>query len=492
MKKLRILPLLIIGLLVSCQNESNSSNGLSSNSSSNNTSLISSHEEVTKITDFEFEENSDGTLSIKKYKNYLPKRVILPDTYQNKKITGILSAAFSSSGGIETIVISRYIENIDKDAFISCLTITSFEVDENNINFIAKDGILYNKKGDELVFCPTKKDNVEVLNNVKKIRDGAFQYYRGKNIKLNEGLEEIGSFSFSSSAFLEKITIPNSVKKMGESAFNLSGIKSIILGSGISSLEDSTFYKCSNLESLIIPGNIKVIKDGAICYNTKLKTLTFEDGVETIESGACTDNSEVSLSLPTSLKSIGDNAFIRNANLSEVNIPEGVKSIGSGAFSYCEQIKKISISSTVESIGYSLMAYDKNLKTIEVSNDNKYFTSSNNVLYSHDLKRLLVFPALHEVTEFEVQDNVTTIDREAFTYLIRLTKLILPKSISFIGALAFRESNALTDFNYSGSKDDFKKITYKEVIGEEEVNCFTLSSINVIKCQDGELNVNEL
>lgn len=489
MKKNRFLPFLALLLLFSCGNTKSSN---LSSSSVDNSSFNSSSELPTLISDFVFQDNEDQTLSIKKYNNSKPKRVVLPNEYKGKKITGILDYAFLSSGGIETIVISDNIKDIASKAFDSCLTITSFEVSNNNPYFMAKDDILYSKDGTELMCCPTKIDNVVVKQNVKKIHDGAFSYYRGTKITLNEGLLEIGESAFFNSSNLDSLTIPNSVKDIKSSAFNLSGIKTIQIGTGISKLSAYTFMKCPNLTELKIPGNVKVIEKDAIRDNTKLKTLTFEEGVEILEGGSCVDNTITSLTLPKSLKSIGENAFIRNRSLEEVSIPEGVKSIGNGVFSYCESLKKISISSTVEEIGYSLLAYDKNLKTIEVSENNQYFKVVDNVLYSKDASRLLVFPSYNEKTSYQVMDNVKKIDREAFSYLVKLESLTIPNSINFIGANAFKASSKIKELQYLGTKDEFKKIIYKEKINEIETTCFEGSYIEKIKCSNGDLNVNEL
>lgn len=499
MSKKGFLPFFVLLLMLASCNKTENKNKISSSSSLSSSSSIeesssslSSSELQTNIRDFEFELNEDDTYSIKKYNNYQPKRVVLPDEFNNKPVTGILGSAFVSSGGIETIVISQNIKTISSDAFMSCLTITNFEVANDNEFFKAESGILYNNTMDSLLFCPTKRDNIEVANTIKKIGDGAFKYYRGKKVILNEGLLEIGSSAFANTSFLENITIPNSVITIKDSAFYLSGIQSVTIGTGIDRLQSQTFMNCTNLVNLTIPGNVKVIENNAIRNNLKLQTLVFEDGVETLKNGACTDNTITSLTLPSSLRTIGDNVFIRNRNLEQVSIPEGVISIGNGAFSYCEVLEKISIPSTVQTIGYSLLAYDKNLRTIEVSNDSTYFKSVDNVLYSYDLTRLLVFPAYNTSTEYVVNENTTTIDREAFTYLVRLTKLTIPSSIEFIGAHAFSASITLTSLVYLGNQDDFKNITYKETIDEIEITCFEAGYISVIKCQDGDLNVSTL
>jgi hypothetical protein len=55
--------------------------------------------------------------------------------------------------------------------------------------------------------------------------------------------------------------------------------------------------------------------------------------------------------IPTTVKFIGDSAFLMCINLTSIIIPEGTNSIGEGAFKYCVNLTSVSIPTNVNSIG---------------------------------------------------------------------------------------------------------------------------------------------
>ena len=64
-----------------------------------------------------------------------------------------------------------------------------------------------------------------------------------------------------------------------------------------------------------------------------------------------------SVTIPSNIKSIGDNAFSMCWGLNEVFISEGVKSIGDNAFYFCDSLRKITIPASVEYIGRDAFKY---------------------------------------------------------------------------------------------------------------------------------------
>ncbi|MCH5171304.1 MAG: leucine-rich repeat protein [Erysipelotrichales bacterium] len=490
-KKLLIFLLPLV--LFSCaeNNSTSSESSISSQETSKTPTSTPTQEETTNIYDFEFVENEDGTLFIKNYKNYRPNKVTIPESFNGKLITGILDYAFASSGGIKTIVLSKNIAICKGISFANCLTIENIEVEPENPYFKSKDGLLLNKLGNELIFCPPKKDVVHLDDEITKLADYAFIASNAKEIILSKNLKEIGERVFASTKKITTITIPDSVECIGEYAFNLSSIKSITLGKGMRELSSYVISNCSSLDELIIPGNIKVIHASAVVNNFHLKRVVLENGVEVIEDGAFVDNSTNEYVLPTSLRVIKDNAFIRNPRLKSVTIPEGVTTLGNGAFSYCEILESIYLPSTLEEIGTSLVAYDRYLETISMHKDNPNFVVENNVLYSKDKTRLISYPARHEQFEYEVSDGVEIIDREAFSYVLRLEKLTLPASITFIGAYTFRMTSSLEEIYYSGTMDQWHSIEKEEIIGENLISWNLGSSINIVHCKNGDVIIND-
>lgn len=83
-----------------------------------------------------------------------------------------------------------------------------------------------------------------------------------------------------------------------------------------------------------------------------LKKIVVEDGVTSIGSYAFSfDLSVTDVTLPSSLKTIGRNAFWGCYGLTSVVIPEGVTSIGAYAFALCSAIKTITVPASATELG---------------------------------------------------------------------------------------------------------------------------------------------
>ncbi len=97
------------------------------------------------------------------------------------------------------------------------------------------------------------------------------------------------------------------------------------------SVEDDEYWEqdFSDLTTITIPDSVTSIGNFAFIECTKLTTIT----------------------IPDSVTSIGDFAFSECTNLTTITSPDSVTSIGDGAFSWCENLTSITIPDSVTSIG---------------------------------------------------------------------------------------------------------------------------------------------
>ncbi len=190
---------------------------------------------------------------------------------------------------------------------------------------------------------------VNMPSTITEIKKEAFYNSNLSSISLPEGLISIGDNAFSSShGTLQSITIPNTVTHIGEYAFsNVKYLKTVILPknmttigkgmfvrckqlknieipNGVTSIEEKAFY-CSGLENVFIPKAVKTIGDYAFSIDddaySYLKSIVFEEG--------------------TQLESIGNYAFYDCDKLASIEIPNGVTSIGDKAFNRCTNLTNI-------------------------------------------------------------------------------------------------------------------------------------------------------
>ena len=89
------------------------------------------------------------------------RTVVIP-----KKVTEIGEGAFFECNNLKKIEIPEKVTKIGKNAFASCRSLTEIKVSEENPNYKSIDGVLYNKDGTELLFCPPLKEKLLISNDV--------------------------------------------------------------------------------------------------------------------------------------------------------------------------------------------------------------------------------------------------------------------------------------------------------------------------------------
>jgi len=119
----------------------------------------------------------------------------------------------------------------------------------------------------------------------------------------------------------------------------------------VSIIDDYAFSFLDKLENIEIPSSVTSIGGEAFRGCTNLKSVKLNEGVENIHQAAfyeCTLLQEVCL--PSTLKYIGPSAFKHCNNLKNINLNEGLKSLGKSAFSECYSLQKIEIPSSTKAL----------------------------------------------------------------------------------------------------------------------------------------------
>ena len=124
------------------------------------------------------------------------------------------------------------------------------------------------------------------------------------NVKLNEGLKEIGGSAFSKCTSLKSIHIPSTVTAIGSWCFqSCYGLEEVTFEDGINltTIAEATFYDCTKLKKITIPKSVKVIKkenaNGAFSGCSDLKSVIFEPGsqLEEVDLGAFPNRSDLTI-----------------------------------------------------------------------------------------------------------------------------------------------------------------------------------------------------
>ena len=160
--------------------------------------------------------------------------------------------------------------------------------------------------------------------------------------------------------------------------------------------------------SFSFPSTLKTIGDNAFydCYN--LKSLTLPDGVT----------------------SIGDNAFYSCYNLKSITLPDSVTSIGDYAFSYCYDLKSITLPASVTEIGQYLFA--------GCNNNNIEIKAENPALYENPNLKPYMVGVLDQREHFTFDENgvlvgLSTSGQNIANEYGRI-EVVMPDDVTVVGA----------------------------------------------------------
>ena len=160
--------------------------------------------------------------------------------------------------------------------------------------------------------------------------------------------------SFTHDTDLTSVKLPDTIKSIGSYAFSgCTGLKSFKVPSSVVSIGQGAFAKCSSLTSLTVDSSNKSFcSENNTIYSKDKKTLVASPVAS-------------SVNLPSGLEKIANYAFYYNANIKSITVPSSVKSIGEGAFGNCDNLTSITFEgSGLTTLGDFAFAYTPNLKEV--------------------------------------------------------------------------------------------------------------------------------
>ncbi len=200
--------------------------------------------------------------------------------------------------------------------------------------------------------------------SVTKIGSCAFQGSAVTSVSMPEGIISIDYNAFKGCQNLESVTLPESLTTLGSYAFySCKLLKTIKIPSGVTAIPSSCFYECSSLESVTIPEGVTTIGECAF-QSCNLNALTLPESLEKIGDYAFADNYSLkSVNITAKVKTIESNAF-HNCGLTDLVIQEGVQTIGDYAFE-SNSLQNLTLPSTIKSIGNDAFnCHSDNLQSI--------------------------------------------------------------------------------------------------------------------------------
>lgn len=189
----------------------------------------------------------------------------------------------------------------------------------------------------------------------------------------------VGKQAFGNCFSLTSVVIPNSVTSIGRDAFwGCDSLKSIVISNGVTSIGEAAFMECDSLNSIVIPNSVISIEDNAFSGCSSLTSIVIPESVKSIGEGAFSGCSSLTSVVVAEGNTVYDsreqcNAIIHTATNTLISgcqntiIPDGVTSIGS-VFSQCDSLTSITIPDSVTSIEEEAFLSCVALKSIVIGN----------------------------------------------------------------------------------------------------------------------------
>lgn len=248
------------------------------------------------------------------------------------------------------------------------------------------------------------------------IGDGMFQYISGE--KYKSGLFQYVSFRIDAGSKLSFTYYKDEAVSSG----NDCGYVRNLVFSNLNSVELSDWAFC--LSSTATTRSASVLA----YYGNDTKVVvpaSFDKGGESyvvneISSMAFYDKEKISsITLPSTIISIGDYAFSYCGALSSIELPNSITSIGQYAFKGCSSLKSINIPTKLTALSDYLFEDCTNLISLELPANLKTIG-------------LNTFTNCRSLESINIPSRVTTIDYFAFNGCKSLTSVVIPKSVTTI------------------------------------------------------------
>lgn len=339
---------------------------------------------------------------------------------------------YESRGTITKLTIGNGITALGGKAFFRLTGLTGISIPDS-VTVIGED-----------TFCGcTGLTRVTIPGNVKTIRHGAFYNCSGlASLTLSNGIKEIEELAFSYCP-LTGVTIPKSVEVIdGKAFYRCEKLVSFSVNSASSNYAavDGVIYNKAKTELCVFPSG-------------KTGTFTVPDHVTRIGDYAFSSTALSGVTVPGSVKDIGQNAFSSSSGLATVQIQPGIETIRIGTFEHCSALTGLKIPDGVKTIEMSAFSYSS-IQSVSIPDSvteigsRAFYNCSKleSVTLPENLQTIpsSCFGYCTGLTGVTIPGGVTEIEWYAFQHCEKLSRVAIPSSVTAIGAYAFEGCKSLT------------------------------------------------
>uniref|UniRef100_A0A6C0JZV4 Uncharacterized protein n=1 Tax=viral metagenome TaxID=1070528 RepID=A0A6C0JZV4_9ZZZZ len=380
-------------------------------------------------------------------------------------VTSIGDSAFSGFSHLSKITIPPSVTSIGYNAFAGCTSLTSIIIISSiqTLSPTAFTGctklttIIY-EKNPNITSIEIPSGYTNITKNIGNMNADTLPNIGSVIFEDPVNVTSIGDNAFKGFSQLSQINIPPSVTSIGDNAFaGCTSLTSINIPASVQTLSPTAFSGCTNLTSIVYD------------QNPKITSIEIPSGYTSIYSNMgnihpifLPNLGSVFFDDPVNVTSIGDNAFSRFSQLSQITIPSSVTSIGQNAFAGCTSLTSINIPSSVQTFYTNAFSgctkltsiiYEKNPNITSIKIPSGYTSITKNI----GNMNADTLPNLASVI-FDDPVNVTSIGDGAFSGFSKLSQINIPSSVKTLSPSAFSGCTNLTLIMYDGNKPNITSI----------------------------------
>ena len=215
----------------------------------------------------------------------------------------------------------------------------------------------------------TMRDDMPLLSRVDLSRVSIVAYtgtegpVAGSNVAYPA--HTIPHYAFTSSvtsegkASLRHIRLPETATAIGQNAFcRCSSLETVLLPSSLTTIEYGAFFECAAMPSIYLPAAVTSIAfraffrfGGNITVDPANPSFSSSDGLLFDKPGTlliqCPTSKIGLYTIPSTVQSIGTEAFNDCNQLTALEIPSSVTSIGTSALAYCSALTELTVHSVL-------------------------------------------------------------------------------------------------------------------------------------------------
>ena len=351
--------------------------------------------------------------------------------------TEIPSSALYSCDSLQNFIIPQTVTKIGNGAFQKCKALTKMTL---------PDGITVIESN---IFADCiNLSEIHFPSAVTLIKGSAFNNTALPAVVIPATVTEIQNGAFMGCLNLKSITFLGSNVVLGSNVFRNTGLESYTLPKGIIINGDATFGDCPNLKSFTFPDGLtdeKMIGTATLWHCYALEQVRLPADLTTIPKQFFHSTALASIDFPSTVTSIGDEAFngmtawkhpiipksvtkvgnhlFWGSMIEEIDWPSGLHIIPYETFRSCEQLRRVGIPSTVDSIGPGAFLYCSSLTSARLPEGIKTLNGT--------------FSGCTSLSEVNIPSTVTVLESSTFSDC-KFTHIDIPEGVTYIGRFCFR------------------------------------------------------